>query len=297
MAGLKYQTDSGDIVSGNAAQNFLQNKLNKSIAGKYTSQEIDKINAAGGPAVVNASDGAIVEGGAYPKQYKEGTGSFTANPYDYSADTWAHAGGDVGFKDDWSEDYAQQIKGKGALDESYVQQFEGLTKGDSAVDDDGEWRTLKSAKNSEATTKEDFQKLAKEWKAAGFDVRVQDLDNSQGAEWADIAVRKGPGGKTDPGEEIIDPIEHSPEQKQAVERVRAYENDTNSGKKSNEIFGGIENVAGSKYAFDAQAGAGGISAGVKTDSAADDADRAAASFLENKKDSAKKYMFEANYGQ
>ena len=295
MAGLKYQTDSGDIVSGNAAQDFLQNKLNKGIAGKYTSQEIEKINQSGGPAVVNASDGAVVSGGAYPTKYKEGTEKFTANPYDYSADTWAHASGDVGFSDDWGSDYAQQIKASGALDESYVKQFEGLSKGDSAVDDDGEWRTLKSAKNSEPQTKEEFEKLAKEWKAAGFDVRVQDLDNSQGAEWADIAVRKGPGGKTT-GEEEIQTIEHSPEQKQATERARAYENDVTSGKVSKEIFGGMEGTVGSQYAFDAKQGAGAITGGVKADSAADDANRAAASFLENKKEGVKKYMFEANYG-
>ena len=287
MSGLRYQTDSGDVVSGDAAQNFLKNKLSKGIAGKYTQEQVDRLAESGGPAVVNASDGAVPGGPAYPTQYKEGTGSFTANPYDYSTDKWAHGSGDVSFTDDWSDSYAQQIKAGGALDDSYVKQFESLAKGDSSIDDDGEWRTLKSQKNSEATTTEDFKKLAKEWKAAGFDVRVQDLDNSRGAEWADIAVRKGPGGKNTGGEEIIDPIEHSPEMKQATERVRSYENDVNSGKMSDDIFGGMKDVAGSQYAFDSNKGATGIgtSGGVANDNSSS---KATANFLDAKKTDVKK---------
>ena len=39
-------------------------------------------------------------------------------------------------------------------------------------------------------------------------------------------------------EEENKPIEHSPELKQAVQRVRTYENDVMSGKISDDIFGG-----------------------------------------------------------
>ena len=40
-------------------------------------------------------------------------------------------------------------------------------------------------------------------------------------------------------EEPNKPIEHSPEIQQAIQRVRAYENDINSGKISKEIYGGF----------------------------------------------------------
>ena len=289
MSGLRYATGDGGIAEGDAAQAFLQNKLKEGAAGKYTQQQYDQLENNGGLSVVNASDGAIPDGEAYPKE--GGTMQYMQNDYGYDDDKWTHSTqGEVGFSDEFGDGYAQQIKASGQLDDSYVKQFEGLSKGDSAVDDDGEWKTLKSAKNSEASTKEEFQKLAKEWKAAGFDVRVQDLDNSQGAEWADIAVRKGPGGKMvgEPGE--AKPIEHSPEIKQAVQRVRTYENDVMSGKTSEEIFGGIKGVPGSKYSFDSSGGASSIGKSGSDNSAT----KATASFLNNKKTEVqKKYNFQA----
>ena len=283
MSGLRYATEDG-IAEGDAANAFLQNKLKEGIAGRYTKQQYEQLMQNGGLSVVNASDGAIPGGEAYPKE--GGTMKYMQNDYGYDDDKWNHSTeGEVGFSDEWGDGYAQQIKASGQLDDSYVKQFEGLSKGDSAVDDDGEWRTLKSAKNSEATTKEDFKKLAEEWKAAGFDVRVQDLDNSQGAEWADIAVRKGPGGKMTGEEGEAKPIEHSPEIRQAVNRVRTYENDVMSGKLSNDIFGGAKSYG--DYSFDHNKGGTGIGTkgGVIQDSSAT---KATQSFLNNKSADVKK---------
>ena len=283
MSGLRYATEDG-IAEGDAANAFLQNKLKEGIAGRYTKQQYEQLMQNGGLSVVNASDGAIPDGEAYPKE--GGTMKYMQNDYGYDDDKWNHSTeGEVGFSDDWGDGYAQQIKASGELKDSYVKQFEGLSKSDSAVDDDGEWKTLKSAKNSEASTKEEFQKLAKEWKAAGFDVRVQDLDNSQGAEWADIAVRKGPGGKMTGEEGEAKPIEHSPEIRQAVNRVRTYENDVMSGKLSNDIFGGAKSYG--DYSFDHNKGGTGIGTkgGVIQDSSAT---KATQSFLNNKSADVKK---------
>jgi hypothetical protein len=54
------------------------------------------------------------------------------------------------------------------------------------------------------------------------------------------------------------PIEHSPEIRQAKERVQSYEQDVLSGKTSEEIFGRGEQLADDKYEFDSNQGATGI---------------------------------------
>ena len=102
------------------------------------------------------------------------------------------ADGETAWGSQWEDGaYAQQLQGSGSVDPGYLNQFDSLAKGDSDIDDDGQWRTVKSIENSGANTRADMKALAAEWQAKGFDVRVQDLDNSQGAGWADIAVRKG----------------------------------------------------------------------------------------------------------
>ena len=83
------------------------------------------------------------------------------------------------------------------------------------------------------------------------------------------------------------PIVHSPEIKQAKERVQTYENDILSGKTSEDIYGS------DKYSFDATKGAAGIGTPMNG-SSLEQADKATASFLDNKKAEVKdKYQFQA----
>ena len=77
------------------------------------------------------------------------------------------------------------------------------------------------------------------------------------------------------------PIKHSPEIKQAKERVQSYEQDALSGKTSEEIFGKGEQLADDNYQFDATRGSEGI--GTSADSASNEAaSTATASFLDKK---------------
>jgi hypothetical protein len=105
------------------------------------------------------------------------------------------ADGETPWRDAWTTgSYAQQLRGAGNADPEYGKRYESLTKNDTTdVDDDGSWRHVSSLDNRNAGTKEEMQRLADEWKSKGYDVRVQDLDGSQGANWADLAVRKGKG--------------------------------------------------------------------------------------------------------
>ena len=131
-----------------------------------------------------------------------------------------HDSGEIAWKDNWTTgSNFQQIKGSGtgkssALDE----QFSGLTKSDSDVDDFGSgWKTLQNTPGMGAT--EDFKKLAKEWQAAGYDVRVQDLEGAEGTTTADIAVRKG---QATPDEGPKEPTKFSNVANKALAYTEAY---------------------------------------------------------------------------
>jgi len=79
----------------------------------------------------------------------------------------------------------------------------------------------------------------------------------------------------------MDPIEHSPEIKQAKDRVKTYEENVMSGKTSQEIYGKGEAMADDKYVFDSTKGAAGIGTSPVSASSAD-ASKATQSFLDNK---------------
>ena len=148
-------------------------------------------------------------------------------PYNYSNDIWQHKSGPTGFTNNWdSSQYAQQLKASAPVNSKYDEQFAALSKGDSSVDDDGAWVTLKNRSNSEEGTRQEFEALANEWKAAGYDVRVQDLDDSDGAKWADIAVRKGPGGE-EVQQEPFEPVGKTDDHKTAEENYDKHFEDGN----------------------------------------------------------------------
>ena len=137
--------------------------------------------------------------------------------HDYSNDWRAgKPSGATSWQDDWqSGKYAQQIKAApGGSAADYDEKFAALTKSDSDVDDAAGWKTVKSLENKHEGTKAEMESLAAEWKSKGYDVRVQDLDQSHGAEWADLAVRKTDAPAPEP--------EKDDKPSQALTRARAY---------------------------------------------------------------------------
>ena len=141
--------------------------------------------------------------------------------------------GEIAWSDSWVDGgHFQQIKGRGPVDSSFDAEFSQLKKSGSDVDDDGAWVTLHQRDTMGAT--ETAQELAAKWSAAGYDVRVQDLEGHDGVHQADIAVRKGSGGASKKKEAKYVP---SDKIKQAVERVEKFEqNDYN-------IFDPADNVS------------------------------------------------------
>jgi len=273
-----------------AAQEFLSKQLTKN---KFTAQQQSRLDANGGASVTGSGNGIVPGGSAYAKY---GNVDAEGNPLgDASANTESTPGtyetgwradkadGETAWGSDWKDGaYAQQLQGGGAQDAGYLSQFEGLSKGDSDIDDGGDWRTVKSLDNSGANTRADMKKLAAEWQSKGFDVRVQDLDKSQGANYADIAVRKGTGKAEAAPEKEVTPIEHSPEMKQATERVRSYEDNVMSGKTSDDIFGAYGDSGLDLSQTESQSNNG--AAGIGTSTGAEPTSQAAAaSFLDSKK--------------
>jgi hypothetical protein len=96
--------------------------------------------------------------------------------------------------------------------------------------------------------------------------------NSIGQLGSALIAAGGSGGKDD--EEFKELIEHSPEIDQAKERVRSYENDALSGKTSADIYGG-------KYALDTAKGSEGIN--FNKSKSQHSSRIAASSFLDHKK--------------
>jgi hypothetical protein len=156
------------------------------------------------------------------------------------------SGGETPWTDSWvGGSYAQQLKGVGNADPEYAKRFASLTKGESSVDDDGEWRTVTSLDNREAGTREEMQRLAAEWKSKGYDVRVQDLDDSHGATWADLAVRKGKGQAAEtaaaphePSQELLD-ARGKWDQYEARRGEGSIHYDPTSGKRGEGVVDGV----------------------------------------------------------
>ena len=142
--------------------------------------------------------------------------------------------GEIAWSDSWVDGgHFQQIKGKGPVDSSFDEEFSKLTKSGSDVDDDGAWVTLHQQDTHGAT--QTAKELAAKWSAAGYDVRVQDLEGHDGVVEADIAVRKGSGKAAAPKEE--EKMEMSPEYAHAKARVQQYTDDVTSGRTGKELFG------------------------------------------------------------
>ena len=141
--------------------------------------------------------------------------------------------GEISWSDSWVDgSNFQQLKGQGAVNKDFDAEFAGLSKSESDVDDDGAWVTLKQQSGQGATA--DAKALASKWQAAGYDVRIQDLEGAEGTTQADIAVRKGSGSSAPKQEEKM---EMSPEYAHAKARVQQYTDDVTSGRTGKELFG------------------------------------------------------------
>ena len=270
-----------------AAQEFLDKQLSKN---KYTIRQQERLASNGGPAVVNASDGVVPEGNAYSKYGEIGAAEKNAAAVAESAapDGFYESGwrsekdsGEIGWSDTWNEGgHFQQIKGDGPFNAAYEERFNALGSTGSDVDDHGAgWKSLKDIPTMGSV--DELKALSSEWEKAGYDVRVQDIEGHDGVTEANIAVRKGSGKAAPKVVEERTPIEHSPEMKQATERVRAYENNVMSGKTSDDVFG--------KYQLNLDKGVDGIGT---PKSAEPKSTEATQSFLEAKKtDLQKSYGF------
>jgi len=102
-----------------------------------------------------------------------------------------------------------------------------------------------------------------------------------------IMEQEAPQAQVTEAKPEVTPIKHSPEIRQAKERVQSYEQDVLSGKTSKQIFGKGEEMAKDNYKFDASQGAEAIGS---SPSAKADANAATASFLDNKVAKTKKQL-------
>ena len=216
-----------------AAQEFLDKQLSKN---KFTAKQQARLDASGGPAVVDASDGVVPEGEAYSKYGQLPGQESSDNSFYESGWRSEKDSGEIGWSDTWNEGgHFQQIKGDGPFNAEYEERFNALGSTGSDVDDHGAgWKSLKDMPTMGSV--DELKALSSEWEKAGYDVRVQDIEGHDGVTEANIAVRKGSGKAAEPAKKRT-PIEHSPEVKQATERVRAYEDNVMSGKTSENLFG------------------------------------------------------------
>ena len=277
---FKYlDNDKNKTSQDDAAQSFLTEKLSKN---KYTQQQQETLDASGGPTVANATEGFTPKNDAPAALTDAGD----ASRYD-------GVGSDDKSFGNWNTEWdnsasQQQLKASGAVDPNseLSQRYASLSEdGASRVDDGEGWKEL--AFDEDVKTAEQYEAQVKQWQDAGYDVRAIDMKPGDYSH-SNIAVRQGSMKSAAPAEKKDDPIVHSPEIKQAKERVKSYEDDILSGKVSEDIYG-----SGSDYTFDAAKGAAGIGTPMNGDSS-QQASKATASFLDNKKAQVKdKYQFQA----
>ena len=230
-----------------AAQEFLDKQLSKN---KFTAKQQSRLDASGGPSVAGFGDGVVPGGSAYAKygeinaaEKNAASAAESAAPDGFYESGWRSEkdSGEVNWSDTWNDGgNFQQIKGDGPFNADYEERFNALGATGSDVDDHGAgWKSLKDLPTMGSV--DELKSLSSEWEKAGYDVRVQDIEGHNGVSEANIAVRKGTGkaAAPEPAKERT-PIEHSPEVKQATERVRAYEDNVMSGKTSENIFGSYD---------------------------------------------------------
>ena len=273
MSQFRFLEQASPSSNEDEAQKFLDEKLAKN---KYTIKQQERLDANGGPTVANATEGFTP---------KSNSPAASSEPVLNDMGDESRYGG-VDSYGNWNSEWdnsatQQQLKASGALDPTseLAKQFASLNEdGGSRVDDEEGWKELSF--DEDVKTAEQYEAQVKQWQDAGYDVRAIDMKPGEYAH-SNLAVREG---TMQNAPEVVEekepePIVHSPEIKQAKERVRSYENDALSGKTSEDIYG--ENTS-DKYSFDATKGAAGIGTPLNGDSF-DKANEASQSFLEKKK--------------
>ena len=282
---FKYLNDSKDSKGSDAAQKFLDEKLSKN---KYTS---------GDPYAMG--EGHVPSGEAYKDQLVVKN---QAEIDAYNADN-PGGSGDFSAAGQYKNMYESGKWGKGSMSAEDLAAKFGLDRSapSGTVDDphDGEiWGVDGSGQkvyigkntgdlsgNSELASAHGAQKHADE--GSHGDEGGMSTGDIEGAV---LNLWDGQGGEAEgaPKPEFeMKPIEHSPEIKQAKERVKSYEEDVMSGKTSNEIYGKGEAMASPDYTFDASKGAAAIGASPQSSA---DSSQAAQSFLNNKLSETKKQL-------
>jgi hypothetical protein len=218
-----------------AAQEFLNDKLSKN---KYTVKQQQQLDANGGASVVGSSDGVVPTGEAYAKtssagggdKYR-GFGQDSDSGRNYSSGAWGSGDLDAaGLAAKYNLDTSQEGRGEGHIwgrnkDGSEV--YIGKSSMDLASNKD-----LISAHSGQANSEEDDH--------SGLGEKLSSSGDIKGAILTEWAGGKSTATAAEPEKEHT-PIVHSPEVKQATERVRAYEDNILSGKTSNDIFSGANN--------------------------------------------------------
>lgn len=296
-----------------AAQEFLDKQLSKN---KFTIKQQERLDASGGASVAGYGDGVVPGGGAYSK-YGEmpdsdsSTGSSSSSSSDSGGGRRGIAkGGDL---DHYGNMYEQGKWAKGSLDVDALAAKYNLDRSQKDapnnrdVDAGHIWGKDASGgdvyigkASMEAGSNADLIK-AHSTQLYG-DEAVHNNDGSSLDNFGDIQgalLAEWDGGGNGEKKKERTPIEHSPEVKQATERVRAYEDNVMSGKTSKDLFGDyygetgldLNDAVSNKSNDQAETATNYGEAGVGTSSdAKPSTETATYSFLDSKKSDLKKKM-------
>jgi len=281
----KYGANSSAPEQEDAAQTFLDEKLSKN---RFTQQQQETLDANGGSKNFGSGYNKVITNqaeidtfNANPKgDYKTLSGDIDTK---FKSGQWGHGSNS---KEDLANKYGLDINAQ-------------ENNGETAVwgtDRQGQRVFLGNASN-------DVRGNADVLKAHGAQADAGEVNHSNAGEnevssngdLIGAMLNLWDGGNADPGKAPeekteLQKIEHSPEIKQAKERVRSYENDVLSGKTSEDIY---QTGSNEKYSFDATKGAVGIGTPMNN-GAPQQAQKATASFLDNKKSQVKdQYQFQA----
>lgn len=277
---FKYLDDADSKPSAandDAAQSFLNEKLAKN---RYTQKQQDTLDANGGGKEFGSGSNKVVTNQDAIDSFESNGGKGTLEER-YAKKFGSSAGADLQgannaaaankiydqIKSLESDDYwAQQDLGslmsKAGHQENIVNIGNYTKDGGLAVD-----ASIQNGINFDSVQ---GQLDEKGWNG--------EKNNSIGQLGSALLAAEGTGGKEAPKPIIEEQeIEYSPEIEQAKNRVKTYEDDIVSGKTSDDIYGG-----GDQYTFDATKGAAGIGTPM-SGGASQQASKATASFLDNKK--------------
>lgn len=289
---FKYlDANQANTSKDDAAQSFLNEKLSKN---RYTIQQQESLDASGGSSVVNASDGVVPAGETYAK-YGKMPSALTDKSADAATDTstTSSAGSadkyrGFGQDSDSGRNYASGAWGSGELDAAGLAAKYNLDTSQEGRGDGHIWgrnadgsevyigkSSMDLTSNKDLIANHSKQASEDEIDHSGIPESLSSSGDIKGAILNEWKSGNGAAKEAEPEKERT-PIEHSPEIKQAKERVKSYEGNILSGETSEAIYG-----SGSDYSFDAAKGAAGIGTPMNGDSG-QQASKATASFLDKK---------------